>query len=678
MNDMNRGELDAETPVNPYSLLEAVNRSSDSASAAWLIYVGLMSYLLITVAGITHKDLLLNADIPLPILQVKINLRHFFLFAPMLLVLVHMGLIGQLVLLARKTLEFAAAVRMLETTDQRTHPLRLELDNFFFVQSLAGPERSPVVGFFLNAMSWLTLVLMPVALIAYVQVVFLPYHDPAITWVHRLALIGDIAFMMLVGVFLLQLETSFLRAFLLAGIYHPLGFLLVAVLLAAIGAGSLFVATIPGEGVARYAPSFARLADDTAQGAVAGDARRAGTGRVLGLFHRNLDVVDADLVVDKEVTPGEPSVSLRGRDLRFARLDRTDLHQADLTGANLDGASLVGADLRNAWVGCADLGQMLLANDRRVAGCASARAANFSNARLNEARMAGADLAGARLDEARLGGAQLAQARLAGATFTSARLDGADLSGAELSGANFLLASLQGANLSGARLQMADFGSASMQGANLSLAGLEGTLLRGAEMEGANLAMARLIGADLAGARMQGADLTQTLVWRTTPPGAENAAFADMAEIKVQPPAPEDLAAMKASIDGLEDAALRARLEDGLAPLMDPARNTAWAASPDQQLWRGFVSAVDPAAPGVDGYKTRLTDYLMRLMCRARFADGAVAAGVAHRAMAPGFKGDLPAIHDKLKAADCPASSAMSRRIMRDLAIATDTARGGQ
>jgi hypothetical protein len=188
--------------------------------------------------------------------------------------------------------------------------------------------------------------------------------------------------------------------------------------------------------------------------------------------------------------------------------------------------------------------------------------------------------------------------------------------------------------------------------------------------------MARLIGADLTGARMQGADLAQTVVWRTTPPGAENAAFADMAKIKVQPPPPEDLAAMKTSIDGLEDSALRARLDEGLAPLMDPARSAAWATSPEQQLWQGFGASTDPA--GADGYKSRLTDYLMRLMCRARFADGAVATGVARRAMASGFKGDLPAIHDKLKAADCPASSAMNPRVMRDLAIATDAARGGQ
>src|SRR5689334_20779474 len=144
MNETSPGLIDAETPVNPYSLLEAVNRSSDSANTAWLIYIALMSYLLITVAGISHKDLLLNSDITLPILQVRIELTRFFLLAPILLLILHLGVMVQLVQLARKTHEFAASIRMLETSDQRTHPLRLELDNFFFVQAIAGPERSRV------------------------------------------------------------------------------------------------------------------------------------------------------------------------------------------------------------------------------------------------------------------------------------------------------------------------------------------------------------------------------------------------------------------------------------------------------------------------------------------------------------------------------------------------------
>ena len=66
---MQEGELapEAEAPVNPYSLLEAVNSASDTVNTAWLLFLGVMSYLLITAAGVTHKDLLLNNEIPLPI-----------------------------------------------------------------------------------------------------------------------------------------------------------------------------------------------------------------------------------------------------------------------------------------------------------------------------------------------------------------------------------------------------------------------------------------------------------------------------------------------------------------------------------------------------------------------------------------------------------------------------------
>ena len=675
MNETSPGVIDAETPVNPYSLLEAVNRSSDSANAAWLIYMALMSYLLLTVAGVSHKELLLNSDIVLPILQVKIELTRFFIFAPILFVLLHLGLMGQLVQLARKTLEFAGSIRMLETSDQRTHPLRLELNNFFFVQAIAGPERSRIVGMFLHGMSWLTIVAMPVGLLLYVQLVFLPYHDVGITWVHRLTLIADIALLVFIGVFLRRLETSFLRAFLRTSLHHPVSLLLTAGLLVAVALFSIFVATIPGEAAEQSAaPSGARQASDGRQ--VFGYALHGfAEGSLLGFFQRNLNVTDADLVVDKDVAPGQRSLNLRGRDLRFARFDRTDLHQADMTGANLDGASLVGADLRGVLMSCADLNALLLSDSRRAGRCASARGTNLSKARLAEAKMAGVDMRLAKLDEARLEGAQLGHAILSGASFASARLDGADLSGAWLHGANFIVASLQGADLSGAKLEGADFTSAVMQGASLALAGLEGASLRDAELEGVNLAMARLAGADLSGAKLQGSDMRGATVWRALPPtGGEVPALADMAQIVIQQPAEDEWVALAATLTRLEDGQLAARLGEVMARLADGAQNGAWSNSPEQQLWQALAKAAE--AFGADDYKGRLTEYLARLVCRARFADGAVAAGVARRAMGPGFRGDMPALYVRLKSAECPASASMSPRLMRELAAAADAARG--
>ena len=113
MNEtMPTAAIDGEAPVNPYSLLEAVNSSSDTAHTAWLILIGIMSYLLIAVAGVSHKDLLLSSDIQLPVLQVKIDLTRFFLFAPITLALFHLGVVSQLVMLARKTLEFDTAIQI--------------------------------------------------------------------------------------------------------------------------------------------------------------------------------------------------------------------------------------------------------------------------------------------------------------------------------------------------------------------------------------------------------------------------------------------------------------------------------------------------------------------------------------------------------------------------------------
>ena len=111
MADRARLSPESETPVNPYSLLEAVNSSSDTAHTGWLIFLAIMTYLMIAVAGVTHEALLLETPVQLPILQVNIQLKQFFQFAPIVLVLFHLGILAQLVLLARKTLEFDHAIR---------------------------------------------------------------------------------------------------------------------------------------------------------------------------------------------------------------------------------------------------------------------------------------------------------------------------------------------------------------------------------------------------------------------------------------------------------------------------------------------------------------------------------------------------------------------------------------
>jgi len=669
MNESSPVVLDSEAPVNPYSLLEAVNRSSRSASAAWLLYVALMGYLLVTIAGVSHKDLLLDNDVALPLLQAKIPLTRFFLWAPFLLLLVHMGIIAELALTARKALEFSAAVRLLEASDRRTHPLRLELDNVFFVQALAGPERSRVIGFLLHAMSWLTLVAMPLLLLLSMQVLFLPYHDAAITALNRAAVLLDVLLLLLLGAFLWRLETSLPRAFLRMGRQHPVGLALTALLLFAGASFSLLVATVPDRGPA---VGSALAAGREAHG---GDPQLGrvppllGEGVISGLLLRNLVVSDADLEAGRPVRADARAINLRGRDLRNAKLDRSDLRQADMTGADLAGASLRETDLRGAWIGCADLEALLLGKGRALAACASARGADLSGARLSEAKMAGLDLTGARMSEADLAGARLAKAQLGGANLTGARLDGADLSGASLLGARLPLASLVGADLSGAKLEFADLTGAVLQGTDLSRSGLEGARLQDAQLEGANLQLSKMYGTQLAGAKLQGSDLSGAVVWRASPPAGEVAASADLSQLNLRPPTEAELAALAALLLGLDGAALQGPLGDARAALMDAPRNAGWANSGEQQQWQGLVRGSDAA---LDGYKNRLTELLGRLMCRSRMAGGALASGIARRALEPGFKGDPGAIYNKLRSADCPAGQSVTQGVLRELAARSE------
>jgi uncharacterized protein YjbI with pentapeptide repeats len=681
---------DTETPVNPYSLLDAVNASSDTAHMGWLLFLGLMTYLTIAVAGVSHKDLLLQTPVALPILQVSIQQVQFFQFAPVLLVLLHMGVVSQLVLVAKKTLEFDSAVQLLEASDRRTHPLRLELHNFFFVQAIAGPHRSRVMSMFLHGMSWLTLVVLPVVLLLFIQIRYLPFHDAAITWVHRLALVADIIVLITIGIFLLRGESSFGLAVGRTARERPISFVTTATVFLATTFFSFFVATIPGETLDRMSGTMmgkpAMAAPAKIGTAVSGGSAEAkpgfmvgfalpflqprSDGSLFGMFHRNLIATDLDF-------PGKSgeTISLRGRDLRYAKLDRSNLASVDLTGADLDGASLIATDLSGAKLQCADLNELILSENRAAAVCTSARGANFSRASLKAARMSGIDMQGAKFEEAQMEGAELAYSVLTGSNFSSAHMERVDMTGGvHAEGTNFLIASLQGADLTGALLHGADFSSAAMQGVMLSHAQLYGAALRDADLEGADLNQSKLQGADLTGAKLRASDLRGASIWMAMPPTGDAVANADLTEFVVKPLEDKDLAAFDAIVERINIIRTRGLVKDAMAAISNTVTSRKWLGSPEQGRWQAMATASTPAL--TDAYKLRLTDYLGSLACKARWSSGHVATGIAKRAQGQQFRGDMPAIYDRIRAKDCPAADNIGKKALRDLASAVDYVRG--
>jgi hypothetical protein len=61
------------------------------------------------------------------------------------------------------------------------------------------------------------------------------------------------------------------------------------------------------------------------------------------------------------------------------------------------------------------------------------------------------------------------------------------------------------------------------------------------------------------------------------------------------------------------------------------------------------------------------------MACRARFADGAVAAGVVRRVMGQGYKGAPGIVADRLKA-NCPGAQTLAPAALLGLTATTEAA----
>jgi uncharacterized protein YjbI with pentapeptide repeats len=162
--------------------------------------------------------------------------------------------------------------------------------------------------------------------------------------------------------------------------------------------------------------------------------------------------------------------------LRQAEFVEADLTEANLAGCDLSYANLAGADLTRA---------------------------NFYNATLNHAR----------LQEAVLVDSDLRYAKLSNSNLTEANLENANLSNAELNSTDcrdsrFVDTDLTGSNLDASNLQWADLSRANLKGASLKYANLADASFRGANLEGLNLE-----GANVSRVNLQGAHLQDVLLY---------------------------------------------------------------------------------------------------------------------------------------------------------------------
>jgi uncharacterized protein YjbI with pentapeptide repeats len=554
------------------ALRDTVVDAASVGAGLWFSYLFVLLYLLIAVGGVTHRELFLQSPVKLPFLNVDLPLLGFFWLGPAIFLVAHAYVLLHFVLLAGKVGDFDAELRAQITDKDVQRRVRRQLPSNIFVQFLAGSPDvcNSRVGFLLQLIAWISLVVGPIALLVFFELQFLPYHDWAISWWHRIAVLADIALLWTLWPSIARGETAGLawrdlrRGKIVALVFASLAPVLLVTT----------IATFPGEWLEDTLPSLHFIpwkdkrdkpwrraslhellaAEDVAplrklvslrEFLVAGEVNFAAR-KPKSLWSNRLvlpgfDAIDhAKFDSEAKIEALPETISLRARHLEGAVLIGAKLRKSDFTGAQLQGAQLYSADLRGAKFECAKpapveqcaqlqgaslmgarlQGASLIAaqlqgakfNDAQLQGAkfndAQLQGANFSDAQLQGALLGGADLRGASLVGTQLQGASLNKAQLQGAKkFSFADLRGASLMGAQLQGAKFNDAQLQGANFSDAQLQGANLFAAPLQGASLDGAELQGALLNYAHLEGASLNGTHLQGASLQGALLQGASL---------------------------------------------------------------------------------------------------------------------------------------------------------------------------
>ncbi len=663
--------LDGDDASNPRRLLHAVNESAHAVRNGWVFFLALTAFFFVTVAGVTHQDLLLNSPVALPILQIGIALKRFFLFAPLILVLVHFAVLLQYAMLARKTRALHGFLNDKEKHGMfRTHPLRLELSSYFFVQAMAGPTRSPVLGAFLTAMSWLTLGLFPIALLLFIQIAFLPFHDAVITWSHRIYIVADFLIILSIGIFTRFPDRGFWAAFWRYLREYTMMFVVTFCGWLAALAFSFGVATIPGYWMERKVmaitgplnwnvavPYIIDEQSDPSQRSDQKFSRQAFwptaylfegvpnriSGKATSWFSRNILVTDLDLVpyVDKDrENANEVSLHLRGRDLTYAYFDRSDLHRADLTGAKLNYASM--------------------------------SKTNLSRARMRSAQLIGVNLEGANLAHADLSFAKITQANLKKTELQCANLYFSTIVDSDLSNAK-----MPGSNLHNATLQASNLGQVNLQGSNMIFASLQISNFLKANLQGANLSGANLTGSDLSETLLQGSDmgLATTIgtnfrlakIWQTRPPSEKRVRLQNHAMIKFQSldTSEETLHYINTACQNDYDRTNHINAKQRLSDLLDGKKVSVWSNSMQHNLWKSPIAQDDEIQK--EQRRTSYTNALAGLAC----ANGENSTILARRIITMGsmsnFAGNRVLLRTKLSAKGCLAGKNIPKELLAKL-----------
>lgn len=505
----------------------SANESSRSAHHVHVTFVLVLAYIAFAVWSTMHEDLLRGRLVTLPILRVSVPIWSFYVIAPLLLVILHFNLLLRLNFLSSKLLALQDQINALPGPERHGH-INL-LDDFIFSRFVMGGYQTEEMSRRDNLIMrihrmdlWLwvrlTVWVLPVALLIWLQLRFVPYHDEFITCFQATMVVLDLLLLWKFRVTTLRksprpvplLRLQRLKTLASRWSQRLGGILIIVGLLSA-----CFLVIVPPP----------KALEPTWRNWVPEFVRRLPV-RNLDLLERNLVKTEpAPEIIAAYYRNGESKevawinhargLDLRSRDLRYANLTRANLINADLRAADLEGANLNGAHVSGA--------RFSLEHNER--GPDDTTGARLRGTQWNGVTAPEIFLPFGDLRFASLGGTKWPRAELYEANMLGAITGGLDLRGADLRSAQ-----LQGVLWSNVDLRGADLRYANLSGARLDFSRLQGADLRGASLNGAVLDQTDIGGADLRGAS----------VWNCSAISA-SLRLTDLRTVTMKPPPDEEL-----------------------------------------------------------------------------------------------------------------------------------------
>ena len=162
--------------------LASVNSASTLSRALYIGFIALTGYITVNLLSTNDMQILRYAPLRLPLLGVDIHLKGFYALAPWLYVVVLVNMLLAFSLLARKLHHFEALLTPLAYPDRVAFRKRLHV--FSLTQVVSG-KNTGLLGLMINTILWTTTSLVPVGLLLWIQLRFLPAQEQAIIWSQR-------------------------------------------------------------------------------------------------------------------------------------------------------------------------------------------------------------------------------------------------------------------------------------------------------------------------------------------------------------------------------------------------------------------------------------------------------------------------------------------------------------